>query len=88
MLDPVFRGVTLENDRLKAVVRDLKFHYDPVGEQAFRLDPGDHDGSTIVVISALQSMLIFKQPGIGGAGNHFYISSMSLVLTQSLLASS
>ncbi|KAI9461425.1 hypothetical protein HD554DRAFT_2291357, partial [Boletus coccyginus] len=46
VLDPVFRGVTQENDKLKAVVRDLKFHHDPV---------------------ALQSMLIFKQPGIGGA---------------------
>ncbi|KAN0091026.1 hypothetical protein V8E55_004592 [Tylopilus felleus] len=46
VLDPVFRKVTVENGKLKAVVRDLKFHHDPV---------------------ALQSMLIFKQPGIGGA---------------------
>lgn len=30
-LDPVFRKVTLENDRLQALVRDLKFHKDPVG---------------------------------------------------------
>jgi phytanoyl-CoA hydroxylase len=30
-LDPVFRKVTLENDRLRALVRDLKFHKDPVG---------------------------------------------------------
>lgn len=31
-LDPVFRKVTLENERLKSLVRDLKFHRDPVGE--------------------------------------------------------
>ena len=30
-LDPAFRKVTLENDRLKALVRDLQFHKDPVG---------------------------------------------------------
>jgi hypothetical protein len=30
-LDPAFRKVTLENDRLQALVRDLKFHQDPVG---------------------------------------------------------
>jgi len=28
-LDPVFRAVTLENDKLKSLVRDLKFHEDP-----------------------------------------------------------
>jgi len=31
-LDPVFRNATLENDRLKALVRDLRFHHDPVGK--------------------------------------------------------
>ncbi|KAF9227455.1 phytanoyl-CoA dioxygenase [Gyrodon lividus] len=46
VLDPVFRKVTLENEKLKVVTRDLKFHHDPV---------------------ALQSMVIFKQPQIGGA---------------------
>ncbi|KAH7888812.1 hypothetical protein F5I97DRAFT_2005185 [Phlebopus sp. FC_14] len=46
VLDPAFREVTLENEKLKSVARDLKFHHDPV---------------------ALQSMLIFKQPEIGGA---------------------
>jgi hypothetical protein len=30
-LDPEFRKVTLENERLQALVRDLKFHQDPVG---------------------------------------------------------
>ncbi|KAL5485135.1 hypothetical protein ACEPAI_7777 [Sanghuangporus weigelae] len=44
-LDPAFRKVTLENDRVKALVRDLNFHKDPV---------------------ALQSMVITKQPQIGG----------------------
>ncbi|TFY80982.1 hypothetical protein EWM64_g3029 [Hericium alpestre] len=44
-LDPVFRKVTLEEEKLKSVVRDLRFHHDPV---------------------ALQSMVIFKQPEIGG----------------------
>ncbi|KAF9038286.1 phytanoyl-CoA dioxygenase [Hymenopellis radicata] len=49
-LDPLFRKVTLENDRVKAVVRDLKVHHDPV---------------------ALQSMVIMKQPYIGGqVGEH------------------
>ena len=31
-LDPVFRKVTMENERIRAVARDLKFHRDPVGE--------------------------------------------------------
>ena len=30
-LDPVFRKITLQNERLKALVRDLRFHRDPVG---------------------------------------------------------
>ncbi|KAF8633662.1 hypothetical protein AX15_001311 [Amanita polypyramis BW_CC] len=44
-LAPVFRKVTLENERLRQVVRDLKIHRKPV---------------------ALQSMVITKQPEIGG----------------------
>ncbi|KAI0036856.1 phytanoyl-CoA dioxygenase [Vararia minispora EC-137] len=44
-LDPAFRRVTLENQKVNAVVRDLQFHHDPL---------------------ALQSMVIFKQPQIGG----------------------
>ncbi|KAG6811142.1 hypothetical protein H0H92_008797 [Tricholoma furcatifolium] len=31
-LDPVFRKVTLENEKLKTLVKDLRFHRDPVGE--------------------------------------------------------
>ncbi|KAJ7497262.1 phytanoyl-CoA dioxygenase [Mycena latifolia] len=49
-LDPAFRKVTLENDRLRELVRALQFHRDPV---------------------ALQSMVITKQPQIGGqVGEH------------------
>ncbi|KIK67478.1 hypothetical protein GYMLUDRAFT_238758 [Collybiopsis luxurians FD-317 M1] len=49
-LDPVFRKVTLENEKVKAVARDLALHVDPV---------------------ALQSMVICKQPEIGGeVGEH------------------
>ncbi|KAF5351648.1 hypothetical protein D9756_007736 [Leucocoprinus leucothites] len=33
-LDPLFRKITLENDRLKSLVRDLKFHRDPVALQS------------------------------------------------------
>ncbi|KAI0256185.1 hypothetical protein BJV78DRAFT_1118030 [Lactifluus subvellereus] len=44
-LDPVFRRATLQNDKLRGLVRDLRFHHDPV---------------------ALQSMVITKQPQIGG----------------------
>lgn len=31
-LDPVFKTVTLQNEAIKAVARDLKFHHDPVGK--------------------------------------------------------
>ncbi|KAJ3522067.1 hypothetical protein NMY22_g12048 [Coprinellus aureogranulatus] len=33
-LDPAFRRVTLENERLRSLVRDLKFHHDPVALQS------------------------------------------------------
>ncbi|EPQ57435.1 phytanoyl-CoA dioxygenase [Gloeophyllum trabeum ATCC 11539] len=33
-LDPVFRSVTLENPKMKALVRDLKFHRNPVALQS------------------------------------------------------
>ncbi|KAJ7594575.1 phytanoyl-CoA dioxygenase [Mycena floridula] len=49
-LDPLFRKVTLQNERLRKFVLDLGFHKDPV---------------------ALQSMVITKQPQIGGeVGEH------------------
>ncbi|KAI0305528.1 phytanoyl-CoA dioxygenase [Multifurca ochricompacta] len=44
-LDPVFKRATLQNESLRDLVRDLRFHHDPV---------------------ALQSMVITKQPQIGG----------------------
>jgi hypothetical protein len=31
-LDPEFRRVTLENDKIKTLVRELGFHRDPVGK--------------------------------------------------------
>jgi hypothetical protein len=34
-LDPAFRKITLENQRLKDLVTDLKFHKDPVGTSSF-----------------------------------------------------
>jgi phytanoyl-CoA hydroxylase len=46
-LDPAFRRVTLENPKMKSLVKDLRFHKDP---------------------AALQSMVICKQPHIGGEG--------------------
>jgi len=49
-LDPVFRKVTLQNEKVKAVARDLAVHVDPV---------------------VPQSMVICKQPQIGGeVGEH------------------
>jgi len=44
-LDPAFRAVTLQNERLRQIARELEFHKDP---------------------AVLQSMVIFKQPAIGG----------------------
>jgi phytanoyl-CoA hydroxylase len=61
----VFRGVTLENERLRQLVRDLRFHRDPVGKAA-KLYIMPVRGSDF--LKALQSMIIMKQPEIGGAG--------------------
>ncbi|KAI0302545.1 phytanoyl-CoA dioxygenase [Russula brevipes] len=33
-LDPLFRRVTLENEKLRSLVRDLRFHHDPVALQS------------------------------------------------------
>lgn len=32
VLDSVFRRVTLDNDKLKSLVRDLQYHEDPQGD--------------------------------------------------------
>jgi len=71
-LDPAFRKVTLENQRLKDLVTDLKFHKDPV---------------------ALQSMVIVKQPYIGGeVGEHndstFLVNGSSFFFAQNSTACS
>ncbi|KAF8552509.1 phytanoyl-CoA dioxygenase [Imleria badia] len=47
VLDPVFRGVTLENDKLKAVVRDLRFHHDPVALQSMVIFKQPRIGSAV-----------------------------------------
>ncbi|TDL24155.1 phytanoyl-CoA dioxygenase [Rickenella mellea] len=46
-LDPVFRKVTLENERLKALVRDLKFHQDPVALQSMIITKQTHIGGEV-----------------------------------------
>lgn len=53
---------------MKAVVRDLQFHHDPVGESTvyWYCIPAQHLGRNITI--ALQSMVICKQPYIGGEG--------------------
>ncbi|KIO22687.1 hypothetical protein M407DRAFT_27794 [Tulasnella calospora MUT 4182] len=72
-LDPTFRRISLQNERLKALARDLQFHKDPAGLSHSHpitvLGNGDADGSPSFRngrIPVLQSMLIFKQPEIGG----------------------
>ncbi|EJD03054.1 phytanoyl-CoA dioxygenase [Fomitiporia mediterranea MF3/22] len=46
-LDPAFRKVTLENERVKALVRDLRFHKDPVAQTG--LSPvSEHNDSTFL----------------------------------------
>jgi len=46
-LDPIFRKVTLENDRLRALVRDLKFHKDPVALQSMVITKQSHIGGEV-----------------------------------------
>ena len=70
-LDPAFRKVTLENERIRAVAQDLQFHHDPVGRYRY---PLNFQALTAYTRLALQSMLIFKQPEIGGEGTAFVFS--------------
>ena len=65
-LDPVFRRVTLQNDKMKALVRDLQFHRDPVGR--YNLCWTCLLPCRSSICTALQSMVITKQPQIGGEG--------------------
>lgn len=46
-LDPVFRNVTLENDRLKALARDLRFHHDPVALQSMVIFKQSRTGGAV-----------------------------------------
>jgi len=56
-LDPAFRKVTLENQRLKDLVTDLKFHKDPVALQSMVIikqpyigaEVPEHNDSTFLV---------------------------------------
>lgn len=66
-LDPVFRQATLGNPAIKAVVRDLKFHHDPVGKHGLLAEVLSESVVKRRAI-ALQSMIICKQTHIGGEG--------------------
>jgi len=46
-LDPAFRKVTLENERLRNLVRDLKFHRDPVALQSMVITKQTHIGGEV-----------------------------------------
>jgi phytanoyl-CoA hydroxylase len=70
-LDPVFRRATLQNEKLRSLVRDLRFHHDPAGTCAAETLTCDYElvpVLTEIPSSALQSMVITKQPQIGGKG--------------------
>ncbi|TFK54361.1 phytanoyl-CoA dioxygenase [Heliocybe sulcata] len=46
-LDPLYRSVTLENPKMKALVRDLKFHRDPVALQSMVICKQQHIGGEV-----------------------------------------
>ncbi|KAF8149556.1 phytanoyl-CoA dioxygenase [Crassisporium funariophilum] len=46
-LDPSFRKVTLQNDRLRDLVRDLRFHKDPVALQSMVITKQTHIGGEV-----------------------------------------
>ncbi|PPQ90544.1 hypothetical protein CVT25_015858 [Psilocybe cyanescens] len=46
-LDPAFRKVTLENERLRSLVGDLKFHRDPVALQSMVITKQTHIGGEV-----------------------------------------
>lgn len=47
ILEPVFRRVTMKSDRLKALVRDLQFHHDPVALQSMVITKQTHIGGEV-----------------------------------------
>ncbi|KAG6840686.1 hypothetical protein C0991_005045 [Blastosporella zonata] len=46
-LDPIFRKVTLENEKLRRLVRDLKFHREPVALQSMVITKQTHIGGQV-----------------------------------------
>ena len=70
--------MTLQNENLRSLVRDLRFHHDPLGMCAAKTlappilcDYGLVPTLTalpVIPSPALQSMVITKQPQIGGEG--------------------
>jgi ectoine hydroxylase-related dioxygenase (phytanoyl-CoA dioxygenase family) len=46
-LDPVFRKVTLENEKVRALVRDLRFHRDPVALQSMVITKQSQIGGAV-----------------------------------------
>lgn len=75
-LDPVFRDATLNNQKLKDLAQDLQFHSNPLGEQLCSLLPSSHTRKV------LQSMVICKQPQIGGKGRTRCLPESSLKFFQ------
>ena len=72
--------MTLQNDKIRSLVRDLGFHHDPVGMCApkpvipihrrdYELVPTLTENAATPT-PALQSMVITKQPQIGGEGTN------------------
>lgn len=71
-IDPLFRKLTLENERIQGLVRDLKFHHNPVGEFFVHSRGSGNPRSQTGCFLALQSMVITKQTQIGGEGEIDY----------------
>jgi hypothetical protein len=51
-LDPTFRRVTLQNERMKAVARDLGYHRFPVGTSSGRSTLVKHNPSSTHIPSS------------------------------------
>ncbi|KAJ7188308.1 hypothetical protein C8R46DRAFT_1157393 [Mycena filopes] len=79
-LDPAFRKVTLENERMRTLVRDLQFHRDPIALQSMVITKqpqivGEHNDSALGFWIALEqctaengaSLRFVRLPG-GGTG--------------------
>lgn len=62
-LDPVFQEQTLGNENLQQLARDLGMHKDPLGTCPA---VAGRERKLIYLVAVLQSMIICKQPRIGG----------------------